>query len=110
MPPRPIVGSLAQGLIDALGQEIDARERVIEFIQHLLPDWRRLFPEDRCWKWLAPTRIDIWGTPRSDTPAQEDRLAAVATALHYGGFVDVVLHGHPSTQFLTCRCPIRNPS
>lgn len=101
MPPRVIVGDLAQALLDAHGDTIAAESRVVDLLYDLLPGWRLLWPTARSWVWRPPTTIDVYGA--IDSPA-------AAAALHLAGFVGgVTLHDHGPEAFLTCTCTTRTP-
>lgn len=112
-----MVPSLAQDLRDARdletvahGREAAARERVLRFIEHLFPGWRRRFPPWLCWRWTesdgtGPEEIDVWGLPST-----ERDLEVAARALHLAGFAGVRVHPHAIERAASCTCPTRTPA
>lgn len=94
--PRVIVGALARALVDAAGDRLAAERAVVDFLRGLFPEWRELFPAERCWRWTPPHTIDVYGV--LDSPA-------AIQALWLAGFTGgVTLHDHSSERLLTCSC------
>jgi hypothetical protein len=95
MSPRPLIGDLAQMLIDSDGGLMATEQIVVDVVTELLPGWRG------GWIWLKPRGIAIYDA--IDSPA-------AAAALHLAGFTGgVVIHGHDARRFLTCECVRRMP-
>lgn len=99
MPPRVLIGSLVQLLLDAEGGLLAAEQRVADVLTELLPDWRG------GWAWGHPLhsdRIDIYDA--IDSPA-------AAAALWLAGFIGgVTIHGHGPKVFRSCPCITRRPT
>lgn len=98
MPPRAVVGALAQALLDARLLSLAAEERVTELLHELFPEWRRLFPMRRGWRWKPPHTLDVYGA--IDSPA-------AAQALSLAGFLICTIHNHGS-KTKRCSCTTRD--
>lgn len=95
MPPRVLIGSLVQLLLDAEGGLLAAEQRVADVLLELFPGWRG------GWAWGQPDRIDVFNA--TDSPA-------AASALWLAGFVGgVTIHGHAPEARYSCTCPTRTP-
>ncbi len=95
MPPRVIIGDLAQRLLNREGDMLAVEAEIADVLTGLLPDWRG------GWAWDRPRAIQIYNA--IDSPA-------AATALHLAGFTGgVTIHAHGPKAFLTCTCERRTP-
>lgn len=95
MPPRVLIGSLVQLLLNAEGGLLAAEQRVADVLVELLPGWRG------GWRWNKPDAIEVYEA--TDSPA-------AASALWLAGFVGgVTIHGHGPKAPCTCTCPTRTP-
>lgn len=95
MTSAPITGSLALALRAAHDDLHSVEWLVDELLESLFPGWRRRFPASRGWRFTPAATIDVYDAVSS---------AAAAAALRRAGFDTIVMHGHPSTHFLTCVC------
>jgi hypothetical protein len=90
-----LIGSLALALRDSHDDLHAIEWQVDELLESLFPGWRRRFPASRGWRFTPSATIDVYEAIESP---------AAAAALRRAGFETVVMHGHPSTAFLTCVC------
>lgn len=97
MAPRALIGALASDLLDARRATLAAEERVTELLHDLFPEWRRLFPLKRGWRWSPPHTLDVYGA--IDSPA-------AAQALALAGFLISTIHNH-SARRSRCACTTR---
>lgn len=69
-------------------------EAVSALLLSSFPGWRELWPPDRCWRFLEPATLHVYGT--LDSPAGRGACAMA-------GFTTTVIHPH-SSSVEACRC------